>query len=199
MYTRTVLFTLVEKGLPYAYVEVNPFSPDVDKSANTQNPHLFNRVPTLVHGDFTIYETVAITRYIDECFEGISLQPEDVQARGKMLQIISIIDSYGYWPMVRQVFSHRISRPQAGEPVNEEEIIAGLKKSAKVLSVLEQLSCDTKFLCGHSVSLADLHLAPMMDYFQMTKEGSRMLAGFDSLSKWWEMIRQDSNFKAVCG
>jgi glutathione S-transferase len=198
VYTRTVCFALAEKGVPYSYVEVNPFDLDADKSDNTVNPHPFNRVPTLIHGDLTIYETVAITRYVDEYFEGISLQPEDVSARGEMMQIISIIDSYGYWPMVRQVFSHRISRPQAGEPVNEEEVIIGLRQSAKVLGVLEQLTNDTKYLCGRSISLADIHIAPMMDYFQMTEEGGLMLSEFDSLSTWWEKIRQNSNFIAVC-
>ena len=30
-------------------------------------------------------------------------------------QVVSIIDSYGYRPMIRQVFAHRVFRPAAGE------------------------------------------------------------------------------------
>jgi glutathione S-transferase len=46
--------------------------------------HPFNRVPILRHGDFTVYETSAITSYVDEAFAGPRLTPQDVRARGRM-------------------------------------------------------------------------------------------------------------------
>ena len=35
----------------------------------------FGRVPTLVHDGFVLYETTAITRYIDEAFGGTRCSP----------------------------------------------------------------------------------------------------------------------------
>src|SRR6266478_5495835 len=64
--------------------------------------HPFRRVPTLVHDDFVLYETQAITRYIDEAFAGPAFQPVQPRQRARMAQVISIIDAYGYVPMVRQ-------------------------------------------------------------------------------------------------
>src|SRR5882724_9429886 len=81
-----------EKGEAYRWIEINPFAPDVPESYLALHP--FKRVPTLVHDDFQIYETGAITRYIDEAFPGPSLQPADPRQRARLSQFLSIIDSY---------------------------------------------------------------------------------------------------------
>ena len=59
-----------------------------------------------------------------------------------MDQIIGIVDSYGYWPMVRQVFSHRVFRPPLGQPADEAEVERGLAGAAKVLAALEALASE---------------------------------------------------------
>ena len=43
-----------------------------------------------------------------------------------MDQLIGVIDSYGYWPMVRQVFSHGVFRPAMGQPADRPEVERGL-------------------------------------------------------------------------
>ena len=65
--------TLAEKGVPWTHVEVDPFAETIPETYLALNP--FGRVPTLVHGGFVLYETTAITRYIDEAFSGPPLQP----------------------------------------------------------------------------------------------------------------------------
>src|SRR6185312_10799245 len=135
VYVRIVRLTLAEKGVTYDRVEVNPFAADVPHSYRALHP--FGRVPTLVHDGFTLYETGAITRYIDRAFAGPVLQPAEPRALARMDQIIGIVDAYAYWPLVRQVFSHRVFRPCAGQPGDEGEIARGLQASTKVLSALE--------------------------------------------------------------
>src|SRR5215471_8765720 len=123
VYLRIVRLALAEKGVTYDRVEVNPFAPDVPASYLALHP--FGRVPALVHDGFTLYETGAIIRYIDRAFPGPALQPADPQALARMDQIIGIVDAYAYWPMVRQVFSHRVFRPRSGQPGDEAEIERG--------------------------------------------------------------------------
>ena len=91
-----------------------------------------------------------------------------------MDQMIGIIDSYGYWPMVRQVFSHRVFRAAAGRPVDEAEIARGLAGAAKVLAALEALASEP-FLAGPDLSLADLHVGAMIAYFTLAPEGAALL------------------------
>src|SRR5260370_15039686 len=109
VYVRIARLALAEKGVAYDRVEVNPFAPDVPASYLALHP--FGRVPTLVHGDFVLYETAAITRYVDRAFAGPPLQPDATRSLARMHQALSIVDSYAYWPMVRQGFSQRVFRP----------------------------------------------------------------------------------------
>ena len=75
VYVRIARLALVEKGVAYDQVEINPFAAEIPGSYLALHP--FGRVPTLVQGDFVLYETAAITRYVDRAFEGPVLQPED--------------------------------------------------------------------------------------------------------------------------
>lgn len=106
VYVRVARIALAEKGLAYEHVEVDPFAPDMP--IEYLDLHPFKRVPTLVDGDFVLYETEAITRYIDEAFPGPMLQPTEPRHRARMAQIISVIDSYGYVSMVRHVAGERV-------------------------------------------------------------------------------------------
>ena len=107
------------KGVTYDIVEVNPFS-DLDPTFLSLHP--FGRVPVLSHGSFTVFETSAISRYVDSVFGGPSLQPDSSCAIARLNQVIAIIDNYGYWPMVRQVFSHRVFRPLMREQAFHHQI-----------------------------------------------------------------------------
>ena len=68
VYVRIARLALAEKGVAYDRVEVNPFAADVPAAYLALHP--FGRVPTLVHDDFALYETGAITRYLDRSFAG---------------------------------------------------------------------------------------------------------------------------------
>ena len=147
-------------------------------------------MPTLVHDGFVLYETTAITRYVDEAFDGAPLQPTDAKARARMNQIIAVADSYGYWPLVRQVFSHRVFRPAQGKEGDKATIVEGLQKSAKVLAALERLADGGPFLVGKGLSLADLHLGAMSAYFTMAEEGRAELSRHPKLAEWWSAFSE---------
>lgn len=186
VYARIARMALLEKGVAYAWREVDPFAEHVPQAYLDLHP--FRRVPTLVHDCFAIYETAAITRYVDEAFDGPPLQPGEPAARARMAQIVGIIDSYGYWPMVRQVYVHRVSLPMEGEAGSAAEIADGLAASARVLAALEALCGDGPWLAGDGLSLADIHLAPMMAYFTAAPEGAAELVGHPGLAAWWAGI-----------
>jgi glutathione S-transferase len=195
VYLRIARLALAEKGVAYDRVEVNPFAPDVPASYLALHP--FGRVPTLVHDDFALYETGAITRYIDRAFAGPALQPSAPGAQGRMDQILGVVDSYGYWPLVRQVFSHRVFRPAIGQPADEAEVRRGLAGAANVLAALEALAAPDAFLVGPSLSLADLHLGAMIAYFTAAPEGAALLANYPRLAAWWLHFQQRPSFFAT--
>jgi glutathione S-transferase len=184
VYLRIVRMALELKALRYRSVEVDPFVRPIP--ADYLALHPFGRVPVLVHEDFVLYETAAITRYIDEQFSGIKLQPDNARARARMQQIISILDNYGYWPMIRQVFAHRVFRPSQKEPSDQAEIEAGRKGADLALRSLEDIAAEIRLDPLSSPTLAGIHLAAMMAYFVSAPEGAAALEVYPKLSRWWE-------------
>lgn len=195
VYNRIARLALAEKGVAYDRVEIDPFALPVPQAYLDLHP--FGRVPTLVHDGFVLYETGAITRYLDRAFAGPALQPEAPRAQARMDQIISVVDSYGYWPMVRQVFSHGAFRPTAGRPADRGEVQAGLAGSAKVLAALEALAAPDGFLVGDQLSLADLHLGAMIAYLTLAPEGAALLSARPRLAAWWERVSSRPSFAAT--
>ena len=195
VYVRIARMALAEKRIAYEQAEVNPFAPEVPSDYLAMHP--FRRVPVLVHDDFVLYETGAITRYLDETFAGPRLQPTAPRERARMTQIISIADAYAYWPMVRQVFAHSVFRPRIGEPADAAEIHSGLEGSARALGAIEALAADDGFLVGRQLSLADLHLAPMIAYFSAAPEAHEAVARYPKLLAWWQAVKQRESLGAT--
>ena len=87
VYAWIARLALAEKGVAHGWHEVDPFAPDVPAAYLALHP--FGRVPTLVADGFVLYETAAITRYVDEAFAGPPLQPTDPRERARVAQICS--------------------------------------------------------------------------------------------------------------
>ena len=195
VYSWIARLALHEKGVAYNWVEINPFAEDVPASYIATHP--FRRVPSLVHGAFAVYETGAITRYVDEAFEGPKLQRTEPRERARCNQIMSIVDSYAYWPLVRQVFSHGVFRPAMKRPADQNEVQRGLDAVPTILAALEKVAGQGHYLCGNDLSLADIHLAPMMGYFVLVPQGRALLQKHHRLSDWWSALSQRSAFVAT--
>ncbi len=113
VYTRIARLALEEKGIAYELREVDIFV-DSGPPEDYLVSHPFGMIPCLMHDDVCLYETTAITRYIDDAFQGPSLQPTDTRNRARMNQIISILDSYAYRRMVWDVYVERMLVPTEG-------------------------------------------------------------------------------------
>lgn len=183
VYNRIARVALHEKDVAYEIEEIDPFQANVPHEHLKRHP--FGRVPVLSHGGFDIYETAAINRYVESAFEGPSLLPTEAETVGRVAQVVSIIDSYGYRPMIRQVFAHRVFRPSVGEDGDKTEISQGLEASLPVLSALNALAVEGCVLNGKAFTLADCHLAPMIAYFVQAAEGANALKEYSAIADWW--------------
>lgn len=183
VYTRCVLLALAEKDVSFRFAPCDPFDPDTADNCQAQHP--FGRVPALNHNGVAIYETAAILRYIDAAFPSPPLTPKGAKPAARMAQVMGIIDAYGYWPMVRQVFAHEVFRPWEGLETDTETVAQGLRESAPVLTALDDIATEGLVLSGAHPTLADCHLAPMMAAFTATSQGAEMVRAQPALSAWW--------------
>ncbi len=186
VYVRIVRLALEEKGVAYRLVEIDPFAPG-GPPADYLARQPFGRIPAFEHDGFGLYETGAISRYVDEAFPGPALQPAAAQHRARLNQVIGILDSYAYRTLVWDIFVERVRAPQAGRAADEARIAAALPKAETCLAALAGL-LEEPFFCGAAVSLADLHAAPMFAYFRMAPEGAAIVARHDRLGRWWDAV-----------
>ncbi|MBP1858836.1 glutathione S-transferase family protein [Rhizobium herbae] len=194
VYVRAVRLALFEKGVDYDLVPIDVFA-----ETGPPPPYLtrqpFGRIPALEHDGFQLYETGAITRYIDEAFEGPALQPADPCHRARVNQIISIADGYVYSTLVWGIYVERVSKPLRGEPSDETRLAASLSKAPVILKALADLMGDGPWLGGTALTLANLHVAPMMDYFAKSPEGLPMLDRHANLRGWWSRMRERASMR----
>jgi glutathione S-transferase len=188
-YARTARLALEEKGVPYELREVDTLN-GAGQTPEHLARHPWGKVPVMDHDGFSLFETAAITRYVDQAFPGTKLQPDDPRQRARMNQICAILDNYSWNPMVIQVFAQAIVVPLQGGAPDRAVIARAMPQAELALKVIEGLAEEEEFLCGMGISLADLHLVPILDYFARTEDGSGALKGCRTLSRWWQKIEQ---------
>jgi len=196
VYTRIVLLTLEEKEVAYDFKDVDLFG-DEGIPEEYLKLHPFGRIPTLTYGHLNLYETGAITRYVDEAFSGYPLQSESPRSRARMNQAISMLDSYAYRPMIWDVFVERLVVPEEGGTPNEETIKNALPVAEICVQELESWLSIRPFLAGQRLSLADLHATPMLLYFAQTPEGTEMLGSAPGLQEWLERMTARPSVKST--
>ncbi|HET7524570.1 MAG TPA: glutathione S-transferase family protein [Burkholderiaceae bacterium] len=183
VYTRIARLALEEKGVGYTLHETEIFGAGgVSPEHRARQP--FGRIPAFEHDGFWLYETGAITRYVDEAWPGPALQPRDGRERARMNQIVSLLDSYAYRPMVWSVFVERVGQPLRGRVPDEVKIADGLAASERCLGALAALAVCQPHLLGAELTLADLHAYPMLRYLSLAREGEALLGRYDALHRW---------------
>lgn len=190
VYVRAVRLTLSEKGVPYQLVEID-LSDEEGAPANWLYSHSFMRIPAFEHEGTRLYEASAITRYIDEAFEGPPLMPLDVHARARVNQVISIVENYCYGPMVWTLFVERCRAAFHGRAADEMRIALAIPQVASALDALEQMADEQgPHLLGKQLTLADLHLAAMLAYGTLAPEGAELVNARPQLARWWAEARK---------
>lgn len=196
VYVRIARLALLEKSVTHDHREVEIFAAGGPPAAYLEL-HPFARIPALVHGDFTLYETGAITRYVDEAFDGPSLQPTSPESRARMNQIISIADNYLYRPLVWGVYVARDDAAKNNTPLDQPTFDDAVAKSRHCLAVVAGLCGDRPWLSGDSLSLADLYLAPMIAYGCVAAEGRALLQEQPYLATWWNRMKARPSMTAT--
>jgi len=196
VYVRSARLALAEKGLSYRLVPIDVFSHS-GPPGDYLELQPFGKIPALKHDGITLYETVAILRYVDEAFEGQALQPDDPLGRARMTQILSILDTYAYRTLVWDIFVERVVKTGGGAPADEVRIASSMGKARKVVAALEDLCDDGPFLLGERLTLADCHAAPMLSLFRQAEEGAMLLKGTPKISAWLDRFEARPSFAAT--
>jgi glutathione S-transferase len=196
VYVRIARLALAEKGVAYRLEEVDIFA-EGEPPGDYLARHPFGRIPAFEHDGFRLYESGAITRYVDEAFPGPALQPSAPRARARVNQAISILDSYAYRAIVWDIFVERVRASQNGRAPDEAKIAAALPRAETCLAALEAVMADSPWLAGPALTLADLHAAPIFAYAVLAPEGRDLLGRHGALRRWWEKMAERPSMAAT--
>jgi glutathione S-transferase len=189
-FMRSVCAAMEEKAKLY---RVHAFGPGEKRS----DFHPFARIPVIDHGDFRLYETQAILRYIDATFPQPTLQPVAPEAIARMNQIIGINDWYLFPQVARIIVFQRIIGPVImGTTPDEAACAAAVPDAERCLKELDRLLGEQAFLAGDRLSLADLLLAPQLAYLAATPECAKIMAGTRLLA-WLGRMEARASMRAT--
>lgn len=184
-YARAVMLALEEKGAAWRFAAI---AMGAHRAPEYSAIHPFHKIPTLDHGDFRLYETHAILRYLDRVCSGIALVPDDPQGAARVDQMISLTNDY----VMRRVsgvlsFNRRIA-PMLGLPSDEQAVADGIAPAQAVIAELARLLGDRPFFAGDFISLGDLMVAPHLSFLPEYTEGRDLLAAHPNLSAWLDAM-----------
>ncbi|WP_162906496.1 glutathione S-transferase family protein [Algihabitans albus] len=188
VYTRIARLAFAEKGVAYDFETLDIFAKETAPPAWYGTLHPFAKIPALRHGELQLYETQAILRYIDAAFAGPALTPDAPPDIGRMAQVMSVADSYAYPRLVWGI----LVPERKGRSLAPGTLEAG----ALCLTALDTLLAEPFFL-GEALTLADLHVAPMLIYLALAPSGPALLSRQKRLQSWLARLQERESLRTT--
>jgi glutathione S-transferase len=196
-YVRTTRLLLAEAKIDYDLKDIGIFNGD-NKTPSYLAKHPFGKVPTIEIDGQTIYETAAITYYINQKLAQGKFSPPDLLMQTRMLQIMAIIDSYLYAPAVGTIVIQNLIVPTQGGTTDRQAVQDAIAPTQKALKAIEDLVVGTPFLVGSMISIADFYLIPIFIYLEKTSQFNTLTANTPKLRVWWNEVKILASVKQIC-
>ena len=183
---RAARLALEEKGVAYALREAD-LPQAGDRRPGRAARHRPWDAPVLEHDGFSLSETAAITRYVDEAFPGPALQPADTRERARMAQAVALADHHLHGPPAMRLLWRAMYGAAEAESGPLAEAAAEEDRAAveHALDLVEGLIGPGGHLAEGGFGLADCHLIPVLDLLAPTDEGRAALDRRPRLAAWW--------------
>lgn len=166
----------VEKGVEHEVVSARPHSPESDAI------HPLGKIPSMRHGDFTLFESKAILSYLDAAFDGPALAPRDPAGAALVEQWASFVIT-ATDPAIVRAYVVPIIFPSGGK-VDQARIEAALPGLRKQMDILDKAVAVTGFLVGQSFTIADMLLMPILATASRFPEASAELSQRENLRRY---------------
>ncbi|WP_282153069.1 glutathione S-transferase family protein [Ruegeria atlantica] len=149
-----VIWTANELGLDYTLQLAGGSFGKLDTEMYAMiNPN--KMIPAIRDGDFALWESLAIVRYLCDRYGEGTLSPSDIQTRAIADQWMEWSASRAFGPVIYLFFATVRTHPDQRDP----EKIAMLRDEAHhALTILDQHLADRAYVCGDNFTMADIPL-----------------------------------------
>ncbi|WP_296256229.1 MULTISPECIES: glutathione transferase [unclassified Pseudomonas] len=156
-YALSVFVTLREKGIAFELIPLD-LQAGEQRTANYAHLSLTRRVPTLVHGEFSLSESSAITEYLEDCFPDAPVYPYGLQPRAKARQIQAWLRS-DLAPVRQERSTLVVFYAQKAPPLTADADVA----AQKLIDAAQTLLADGREHLFGEWSIVDVDLALMLN------------------------------------
>jgi glutathione S-transferase len=190
VYVRATRLALEEKGVPYTLTPVAPHSSQV----LAINP--FGKIPVMRHGDFELFESLAIMVYVDRAFCGASLIPADARVAARIVQWACAINACVLPALLGYMQANAF--PKGPNEAPDAAVVAGFLPALHAnVAILERAVAPTGHLAGEAFTIADMYLMPILGYLRVFPESAKAVAGATNLTQYFERHAARASFQAT--
>jgi glutathione S-transferase len=197
VYVRIVRLLLESASADYDIKEVDIFNGE-NKSAEYLAKNPFGKVPTLEMDGELLYETTAITDYLDTVLAGNKFSQPTGLLQARMRQIMGIVDNHLYSPAIISIVIQSLIVPSQGGKTDEDKVKNAVAPAKTAVEAIESLTVGSPYLLGSQVSIADFYLIPVFTYLSQTPEFDSITAQAPKLKTWWNEVNKLPSVKKVC-
>ncbi|MEB3277483.1 MAG: glutathione S-transferase family protein [Lyngbya sp.] len=169
--SRRVWVLLLEKQVEFEEIILSLQGDQFDPEYLKLNP--FHHIPTLVDGDFTIIESLAILDYLEAQYPTPTFTPKDPKAMGimRMLELVTVNELLPTTlPLLKQV---------VGLPADPNQPIEAVyKKITTIFDFYQKYLGENPYLVGEQITLADVvvgTIIPTLKYMNISLENHPQL------------------------
>jgi glutathione S-transferase len=192
--TRKVLTTLAEKQAKFDFVNV-----DLGTGGHKKPEYLvhqpFGQVPALEDGDFKLYESRAMIRYIDEVVSGHPLTPKEPKGRAMMEQWISV-ETSNFTPHAMTYIYQYFFAPMRGQQTDLAKVEEAKPKLEKCLDVMDKCLAKGPHFTGDQFTLADICFMPYFEY-AMGTPAKDVIGARSNVAAWWKRVSERASWKTA--
>jgi glutathione S-transferase len=175
--------------LSYEVVSVNPMEKQT-QTAEYKKISPTGKIPALSDGDFNIFESDSIIRYLAER-ENSALYPKDLKKRTTANSWMDFT-SIHIGNSIGRVLFNRLFAPMMGAPVDENSLKFGLEMLDKYLPLLNSELAKTKYIAGSEMTIADISLLAALDPLELIKID---LTPYKELNAWRNNLKSQSFYQ----
>jgi glutathione S-transferase len=162
-YSRRVLIALIEKNVPHEKILVD-LGARKQKEPEYQALNPYGRVPTLVDGDFVLYESTAILNYLEAKHPSPALVPSDPHGRALVDMHMKLCDLQ----FTRQAGTIFFPKRFLPKERWDEALFAKMRTEIdRHLAILDRQLEGRDYVVGGSYSLVEVCYTPFVGFFEL--------------------------------
>lgn len=196
--TQTVLATLEEVGATYDFELVDVIGGGTRLPEFLANFNPFGLIPALVDGDFVMYESRAIARYIAIKHGAKTLYPIDEPQTIALVEQWLSVNQSNNGPIF-ETFQEFFVKPLRALTPDTSAIPAFKQKMDPYLTILDAQLAKTPYLAGENYTLADLSFVSMTRTVLACDGFNDTFDKYPSLKRWWKDVSERKAWKTIVG